>query len=499
MKSYLQKIGRSLMLPVAVLPLAALMLGIGYAIDPAGWGGESAIAAFLVKGGEAILDNLGILFAVGVAIGLAEDRDGAAGLAGLVGFLTVNTLLQPDAVAQLTRVDVESVNVAFSSIEFGNVFIGILTGVIAGELYNKFHKTRVPSAFAFFGGRRLVPIVTGITMLVVALILLFVWPPVYNGLVSFGEFISGLGWIGAGIYAFFNRLLIPTGLHHALNNVFWFDLVGINDIGNFWASEGVKGVTGMYQAGFFPVFMFGLPAAGFAMYQQADEKNKPQVLSLMLAGAITAFTTGVTEPLEFSFMFVAPQLYLVHALLTGLSVAFSAFMNWTAGFAFSAGAIDFGLSLSVPIANQPWMLMVQGIVVGIIYYVVFTAMIKGLNLPTPGRLSPVGDVDTGVADSVSSESPIAVKTTGTAETKEERQAQVIYEALGGNENIESVTNCATRLRLGLKDTKAVDLDKIKGTGVPGVNVVSDRDLQVIVGTNVQFVADALEDIVKKNQ
>lgn len=496
MKSYLQKIGRSLMLPVAVLPLAALMLGFGYAIDPAGWGGESAIAAFLVKAGGSILDNLGILFAVGLSVGLAEDKDGSSALAGLVGFLTVNTLLQPASVANLTRVAVEDVDFAFNSIGFGNVFIGILTGVIAGELYNRFHKTRVPQAFAFFGGRRLVPIVTGITMSLVALVLLFVWPPVYGALVAFGEWISGLGWAGAGLYGFFNRLLIPTGLHHALNNVFWFDLVGINDIGNFWASEGVKGVTGMYQAGFFPVFMFGLPAAGFAMYQQADPKYKPQAFSLFLAGAITAFTTGVTEPIEFAFMFVAPQLYLAHAVLTGLSVAFSALMQWTAGFAFSAGAVDFALSLNVPIANQPWMLMAQGVVVGIIYYVVFTAMIKGLNIATPGRFGPVGDVE-GITDEVSSKSPIA--TANVAETKEEKQAAVIYDALGGVDNIETVTNCATRLRLGLKDTSAVDVDKIKGLGVPGVNVVSDKDLQVIIGTNVQYVADALDDLVKRNR
>lgn len=496
MKGYLQRLGRSLMLPVAVLPLAALMLGIGYAIDPSGWGGESPIAAFLISAGGAILDNLGILFAVGVSLGMTKDRDGASALAGLVAFLTLIRLLSPATVSQLMSIPIEEVNIAFNQAGNGNVFFGLISGVVAAETYNRFSRTRLPQALAFFSGRRLVPILTGFFMLIVSLILLFVWPVVYGALVWLGTSISNLGWIGAGIYAFFNRLLIPTGLHHALNAVFWFDLIGINDIGNFWAGTGELGVTGMYQAGFFPVFMFGLPAAGFAMYQQSDSKYKNQVFSLFLAGAIAAFVTGVTEPIEFAFMFVAPTLYLVHAVLTAISVAFSAFMGWTAGFGFSAGAIDFILSQGLPLANNPWMLMVQGLVFGVLYYVIFTFVIKKFDLATPGRKGPV-DEQMSVAD----ESPEDAKSNVTTKTltKEDRQAATIYQALGGNDNIENITNCATRLRLTLKDTSIVDVDKIKGLGVPGVNVVDKENLQVIIGTQVQAVADSLQDIYDENK
>lgn len=493
MMGYLQRLGRSLMLPVAVIPLAALMLGIGYAIDPNGWGGESQIAAFLVAAGGVILDNLGILFAIGVSLGMTKDRDGASAIAGLVAFLTLITLLSPGVVSNLTKTPVEEVNIAFNQANNGNVFFGLIAGVVAAEIYNRFSRTRLPQAFAFFAGRRLVPILTGVTMLGVSLILLFVWPILFGALVSLGEAFTSLGWIGAGLYAFFNRLLIPTGLHHALNAVFWFDLIGINDIGNFWSGTGELGVTGMYQAGFFPVFMFGLPAAGLAMWQQSDSKYKNQVFSLFLAGGVAAFVTGVTEPIEFAFMFIAPALYFVHAVLTALSVAFAAFMHWTAGFGFSAGAIDFLLSQGLPLANHPWMLMVQGVVVGIIYYVVFTVVIKMFDLATPGRKEPL-DEQMSVADQ--SPETTQTSTTSTKElTKEERQAAIIYDALGGRENIENVTNCATRLRLTLKDTDTVDVDKIKGTGVPGVNVVDKQNLQVIVGTNVQAVADSLQDIV----
>src|SRR5699024_2791392 len=370
MMGYLQRLGRSLMLPVAVLPLAALMLGIGYAIDPSGWGGESQIAAFLIAAGGAILDNLGILFAIGVSLGMTKNRDGASAIAGLVAFLTLITILSSGNVAMLTNTPLEEVNIAFEQSTNGNVFFGLISGVVAADIYNRFSRTTLPMAFAFFSGRRLVPILTGIAMLGVSLILLFVWPILFGALVSLGEAFTNLGWIGAGLYAFFNRLLIPTGLHHALNAVFWFDLIGINDIGNFWSGTGELGITGMYQAGFFPVFMFGLPAAGIAMWQQSNSKYRSQVFSLFLAGGVAAFVTGVTEPIEFAFMFVAPALYFVHAVLTALSVAFAAFMQWTAGFGFSAGAIDFLLSQGLPLANNPWMLMVQGAVVGLIYYVV---------------------------------------------------------------------------------------------------------------------------------
>ncbi|MDA3974067.1 N-acetylglucosamine-specific PTS transporter subunit IIBC [Enterococcus thailandicus] len=476
MKAYMQRMGRSLMLPVATLPVAALFMGIGYWIDPSGWGGNNILAAFLIKAGSTILDNLGLLFAVGLALGMSKDKDGSSALAGLVAFLTPMTLVSSASVALFTKVDVEQVNVAFGAINNKNVFIGILAGLVAAAMYNRFSKVKLPMALSFFSGKRAVPIVTAGVMTLISALLIFIWPPVYNTLVSFGELISGMGAVGAGLYGFFNRLLIPTGLHHALNNVFWFNLAGIDDIGKFWASEGTKGITGMYQAGFFPVMMFGLPAGALAIYQCARPEKKKQTASLMLAAAFASFFTGVTEPLEFSFMFVAWPLYVVHAALTGISMFVAALFHWTAGFNFSAGFIDFFLSLRVPIANKPYMLILLGLVMAVVYYVTFMFVIKKFNLMTPGREEGTGEETPDLA---------------TGNDKFSALADNIYAALGGASNVTSIDNCTTRLRLQVKDTKQVDQSKIKATGVPGLKVIDDQNIQVIVGTEVQFVADEM--------
>lgn len=477
MKAYMQRMGRSLMLPVATLPIAALFMGIGYWIDPTDWGANNILAAFLIKTGGTILDNLGILFAVGLAIGMSKDKDGSSALAGLVAFLTPITLVSSSSVALFTGQ--ETVNVAFEAINNKNVFIGILAGLIAAAMYNRFSQVKLPMALAFFSGKRSVPIVTAGVMAIVSALLIFAWPPVYNALVYFGGMISGLGAVGAGLYGFFNRLLIPTGLHHALNNVFWFNLAGIDDIGKFWASEGIKGVTGMYQAGFFPVMMFGLPAGAFAIYRSARPEKKKEVASLMIAAAFASFFTGVTEPLEFSFMFVAWPLFVVHAFLTGISLFIAATFQWTAGFNFSAGLVDFVLSLRVPIANQPLMLLVLGLVMAVVYYFTFMFVIKKFNLMTPGR-------EESSPEDFEDEVTIA-----TGDDKFAVMAGRLYEALGGIDNITSIDNCTTRLRLQVKDTSLVNQDMIKKTGVPGQKLIDGTNYQVIVGTEVQFVADAL--------
>ncbi|MGE7919093.1 N-acetylglucosamine-specific PTS transporter subunit IIBC [Viridibacillus sp. NPDC093762] len=483
MMKYLQKLGRSLMLPVAVLPAAAILMGIGYWIDPDGWGSGNVLAAFLIKAGNAILDspNMSILFAVGVALGMSKNKDGSAALSGLVAFLVVTTLLSTDSVAMLLGIDVADVNPAFGKI--ANQFIGILSGITASIMYNRFSRTQLPDFLAFFSGKRLVPIMTAASMLVVSAALFFIWPVVYSALVSFGEGISGLGATGAGLYGFFNRLLIPTGLHHALNSVFWFDVAGIEDIGNFWKGTGTKGVTGMYQAGFFPIMMFGLPAAALAMYHTAKTKRKKQAASLMLAAGFAAFFTGVTEPLEFAFMFLAPALYVVHAALTGLSLFIAATFHWTAGFTFSAGFIDFFLSSRLPLANQPLMLIVQGLVFAVIYYFIFRFLIVKFNLKTPGRED---DEDVEIDEAGDT----------TSGNKFSDMASKIYDALGGDKNVTSVDHCATRLRIEVKNMDVVDQKKIKATGVPGINIVGPQSIQVIVGTNVQFVADEIEKIRK---
>ncbi|AZU60343.1 N-acetylglucosamine-specific PTS transporter subunit IIBC [Neobacillus mesonae] len=486
MKKYFQRLGSSLMLPVAVLPAAAVLMGIGYWIDPAGWGGGSPVAAFLIKAGSSIIDNIPILFAVGVALGMSREKDGSAALSGLVAFLVVKTLLSPDSVAMLQQIDVAKVDPAFAKI--GNAFVGIISGIVASTMYNRFSHVKLPDALAFFSGKRLVPIMTAVSMLVVSVALFFIWPPIYTLLVNFGEGIAKLGAAGAGLYGFFNRLLIPTGLHHALNSVFWFDVANINDIGNFWSGKGVKGVTGMYQAGFFPIMMFGLPAAGLAMYHTAKTKRKKEVASLMMAAGFAAFFTGVTEPLEFSFMFLAPALYVVHAILTGLSLAIAAMFHWTAGFGFSAGLVDFLLSSRLPLANQPYMLLLQGLVFAVIYYFLFRFIIVKFNLATPGREEDF-DEEVPTAGAVGT-------ATAAGGNKFAVMAEQIYAGLGGDANVVSVDNCATRLRLEVKDMNVVDQKKIKTTGVPGINVVGPKNIQVIVGPNVQFVADEIHKMRK---
>ena len=479
MMKTLQRLGKSLMLPVACLPVASIFMGIGYAIDPSGWGANSVLAAFLIKAGAALIDNMGILFALGVGIGMSDDNDGTAALAALVSWLIVTTLLSPSVVALLKEIPVEEVPAAFSKTQCQ--FIGILTGIIGANCYNRFKNVKLVDALSFFSGKRCVAIVTAGLSLIAALILFFVWPVVYNALVSFGKAIVGTGAIGSGIYAFLNRLLIPTGLHHALNSVFWFDVAGINDIGNFWSGEGVKGVTGMYMTGFFPVMMFGLPAGALAMYHTAKDNKKKAVYGLLLAASVSSFVTGVTEPLEFSFMFLAPPLYIAHAVLTGISAFVTTLLPVRAGFNFSAGLIDWLLSFNAPMALNPLMLIPIGLVFGVIYYIVFRFMIVKLNLKTPGRED----------DDIEAEKNVVV-----ANDDFTKMASIILEGLGGKENLVSIDNCVTRLRLEIKDQSKVNEKLIKSAGVAGIMRPGKTSIQVIVGTKVQFVADELKKLAK---
>ena len=483
MFSYLQKIGKALMVPVAVLPAAAILLGLGYWIDPVGWGGESVLAAFFIKSGGAIIDNMPILFAIGVAFGMSKDKNGSAALAGLVSFLVVTTLLSPGAVGMIKGIPANEVPAGFSKIN--NQFTGILCGVISSALYNRFSEVELPKFLSFFSGKRLVPIISSFVMMLVSFILMYIWPAVYSGLVSFGEGISKLGPLGAGIYGFFNRLLIPVGLHHALNSVFWFDVAGINDIPNFLGgaksiAEGtaVIGKTGMYQAGFFPIMMFGLLGACLAFVKTAKPENRAKISSIMLAAGFASFFTGVTEPIEFAFMFVAPGLYLLHAVLTGISVFIAASMHWMAGFGFSAGFIDLVLSTRNPLAQGWYMLIIQGLVFFVIYYVVFKFAIEKFNLKTPGR-----------EDDDVSETKETVKVTSNTEL-----ATALLPLLGGKENIINIDNCTTRLRLEVIDSAVIKDKEIKKL-VPGVLKPSKSAVQVIVGLEVEFVATELKKLV----
>ena len=476
MMKYLQKIGKSLMLPVAVLPAAGILYGIGYWLDPTGWGANSVVSAFLIKAASAIIDQIPILFAIGVSVGMAKDHDGTSALSGLVSFLMITTLLSTGAVAMYRGVDASEVPAAFGKIS--NAFIGILAGIIGSSCYNRFKDTKLPDWLAFFSGKRCVAIVTACASVLASIILYFVWPLIFAGLVGFGKAILGLGALGSGIYAMLNRALIPLGLHHALNAVFWFDTAGINDLGLFWsgADGAVKGVTGQYMTGFFPVMMFGLPAGALAMYHTAKDSKKKAAASLLLAGSLASFFTGITEPLEFAFMFMAPGLYLVHAALTGVSAIICTLLPLRLGFNFSAGFVDYILSFKAPMAVNPLLLIPVGLVFAVIYYFVFKFVITKWDLKTPGR-----------EDDEEDEEKIEL-----ANDDFTGIAKVVLEGLGGKDNIKEFDYCATRLRMEINDYTLVDEKKIKSAGVAGVVRPSKTSVQVVVGPKVQFVHDELK-------
>ncbi|MBA8863999.1 PTS system N-acetylglucosamine-specific IIC component [Pantoea agglomerans] len=495
MLGYLQKVGRALMVPVATLPAAAILMGVGYWIDPDSWGAGNALAALLIKSGAAIIENMSVLFAIGVAYGMSKDKDGAAALTGFVGFLVVTTLCSPAAVAMIQKMPVDQVPVAFGKIN--NQFVGILVGILSAEVYNRFSHVELPKALSFFSGRRLVPILVSFLMILVAFILMYIWPVIFNGLVGFGEHIQKLGSAGAGIYAFFNRLLIPVGLHHALNSVFWFDVAGINDIPKFLGGaqsladgSATVGITGRYQAGFFPIMMFGLPGAALAIYHCARPENRVKVGSIMLAAAFAAFFTGITEPLEFSFMFVAPVLYLIHAVLTGISVFIAASMHWIAGFGFSAGLVDMVLSTRNPLATHWYMLIPQGLVFFVIYYVVFRFTIKKFNLMTPGRELAVDGDETDGYD-------VNVDKTDSGESATESLARRYIGAIGGSANLTSIDACITRLRLNVNDSAQVNEAVAKRLGASGVIRLNKQSVQIIVGTQAESIASAMKKVLTK--
>ena len=482
MMKYLQKLGKALMLPVACLPICGILMGIGYLMCPATMqGGDISgvipmIGFFLVKAGGALIDNMALLFVIGVGVGMADDHDGTAGLAALASWLMITNLLSTGVVTTLMPAiaDNQDKMIAFGKI--ANPFIGILAGIIGATCYNKFKSTKLPDWLSFFSGKRCVAIIAGVVSIIVSAILLFVWPLIFGLLIAAGNGIAGMGAVGAGIYAFLNRLLIPTGLHHALNNVFWFDTIGLGDLTNFWGGKTSADVTwdlGMYMSGFFPCMMFGIPGAARAMIKSAKSNKKKVAIGLLSSAALCAFICGVTEPFEFGFMFLAPGLYVVYALLYGIFTVITTLVGFRAGFSFSAGATDLFFSASLPAAKNTWMIIPLGIAAFVVFYVVFRFMIVKFDLKTPGREDD--DVDETKVELANNDYTAIAAT--------------ILEGLGGKDNVVSIDNCITRLRLEVKDNTAVDEKKIKSAGVAGVVRPGKTSVQVIIGTKVQFVAD----------
>ena len=482
---FLQKLGKALMLPVAVLPICGILMGIGYWLCPATMqggdihGAANLIGLFLVKAGGALIENMAILFAIGVGVGMSEKNDGTGGIAALASWLMITTLLSTGVVTTMIPSIADNATKTLAFNKIANPFIGILSGVIGSSCYNKFKNTKLPDWLAFFSGKRCVAIIAGLVSIVVSAVLLFVWPLLFGALVTLGDAVAGMGVVGAGIYAFLNRLLIPTGLHHALNNVFWFDTIGLGDLQHFWAGETSADVTwslGMYMSGFFPCMMFGIPGAALAMIQCAKPAKKKIAIGLVASAAVCSFVCGVTEPFEFGFMFLAPGLYVVYALLYGIFTIITVALGFRAGFSFSAGATDLLFSSTLPAAQKTLLIIPLGIAAFVVFYFVFLFAIKKFDLKTPGREDD---------DDLEEEKKVQLASDDYTEI-----AKKILAGCGGKGNIVSIDNCVTRLRLEVRDMTAVNDKAIKAAGVAGVIKPGKTSVQVIVGTKVQFVADA---------
>ena len=482
---FLQKLGKALMLPVAVLPICGILMGIGYYLCPATMQGgdiegvKNLIGFFLVKAGSALIENMAILFAIGIGVGMSEKNDGTGGIAALASWLMITTLLSTGVVTTMIPSIADNATKTLAFNKIANPFIGILSGVIGSSCYNKFKNTKLPDWLAFFSGKRCVAIIAGLVSIVVSAVLLFVWPLLFGALVTLGDAVAGMGVVGAGIYAFLNRLLIPTGLHHALNNVFWFDTIGLGDLQHFWAGETSADVTwslGMYMSGFFPCMMFGIPGAALAMIQCAKPAKKKIAIGLVASAAVCSFVCGVTEPFEFGFMFLAPGLYVIYALLYGIFTIITVALGFRAGFSFSAGATDLLFSSTLPAAQKTLLIIPLGIAAFVVFYFVFLFAIKKFDLKTPGREDD---------DDLEEEKKVQLASDDYTEI-----AKKILAGCGGKGNIVSIDNCVTRLRLEVRDMTAVNDKAIKAAGVAGVIKPGKTSVQVIVGTKVQFVADA---------
>ena len=458
---YVQKLGKALMTPVAVLPAAALMLRIGAP--------DVLNLTWMFQAGDAIFGNLALIFAVGIAVGLAKENNGVAGLAALVGYFV------------LTKVAM-----SFDKTINMGVLAGFFSGITAGYLYNKYHDIRLPDMLGFFSGRRFVPIIMSFYMLIIGVLAGYIWPMLQHGLNAFGNAITSSGSIGALVFGILNRALIPFGLHHVMNSLVWFQFgtfttadgaVVTGDLARFFAQDPS---AGMFMTGFFPIMMFGLPAACLAMITAAKPEKRKAVTGMLLGLALTSFLTGITEPIEFTFLFLAPALYAVHAVLTGLALFITTSLGIKCGFGFSAGAIDWVLSRGI--ATKPYELLAVGLCFGLVYYVVFLTVIKKYNLPTPGREEDVDEE--------------SVELIGLNKSDLTIRAQEIMEALGGKNNIANLDACITRLRVTVKDGQLINEKRLKQLGATGVMKMSSTSYQVVVGTVADPLATHINRVMK---
>ncbi|MEK5237061.1 N-acetylglucosamine-specific PTS transporter subunit IIBC [Paenibacillus sp. FSL L8-0470] len=484
MLAFLQKLGKSLMLPVATLPAAGILQGLALINYEKDWhlganvGGflNQYVAPFLNAGAGAIFSNLALIFAIGVAIGFAGDA--VAALSALISYLVLTKVL-------------EIVPLQFSFINDNVVLnMGVLGGIFAGAwaafLYKKYHNIKMPDWLGFFAGKRFVPIVTAGSMMVLAIFVGMIWSPIQDVISDFGNWVVGLGAVGAFIFGTANRLLIPIGLHHVLNTIAWFQIGDFTnaagelvhgDLTRFFAGDKT---AGMFMTGFFPIMMFALPGAAFAFIHTAKPEKRKLVASIFIGSAIASFLTGITEPLEFSFMFVAPLLYLVHAILTGLSMALMYILDVKMGFGFSAGLIDSLLHLKL--TTNAWMLIPIGLAFFAFYYVLFRFIIVKFKLKTPGREDETED-------------EIVEVSVGGASAAVSSQAAKILENIGGPSNIRNIDACITRLRLIVNDDKAVKDAALKQLGASGVMRLGQGAVQIVFGPKSEQIKDDIKKLM----
>ena len=490
--AFFVKLGKSLMLPIAVLPIAGLLLRLGQT--------DLLNISFMSAAGQAVFDNLPLIFALGVAVGFAKESHGAAAISAFVGYIVLTSAMKE-----------------FDKDLNMGVFGGILIGVVAGELYNKYKDIKLPSYLAFFGGRRFVPIITGFTAIFLAVIFSYIWPPVQNVIKGFGNWIIASGNVGLFSYGTANRLLIPLGLHHILNTLVWFqfgDYYQVLDTGatvlkqgDLWRFFAGDPNAGMFMAGFFPIMMFGLPAAAAAMIAEAYKQNRKAAAGVLLSLALTSFLTGITEPIEFAFMFLAFPLYVLHAVLTGLSMVIMNMLNIKLGFSFSAGLIDYLLNYGI--STNPLMLLPVGLAYSVVYFFLFRFVIKKWNLATPGRETPTEE-QKKQTDAISVAEPLLNDTQKeksadammltqeqeNSEIKQKTRAELYLEGLGGKYNIQVLGACATRLRVEIKDNKLVKEDILKQAGARAVINKMQGSVQVIIGPEADIICDEIRSLIK---
>ena len=464
-----QKLGRSLMLPIAVLPVAGLLLRLG---QP-----DLLDLPYVAAAGNAVFAHLGLLFAIGVAVGLAKGNHGAAGLAAVVAYLVttegakVLVGVPPSELIGATGQFADLITASYKDAAINKLSVpaGLICGIMAGNFYNRFSDIRLPDYLAFFAGRRFVPIVSGFAALLLAAAFGFGWPILEQGMNALSEGVVGAGGFGLFVYGLLNRLLIITGLHHILNNIAWFivgDFEGVTgDLRRFFAGDPTAGA---FMTGFFPVMMFGLPGACLAMYHCAKKEKRKMVGGLLLSMGLTSFLTGITEPIEFTFMFLAPVLYVLHAVLTGLSMLIMDLLNIRHGFGFSAGLFDYVLNFNR--ANGPLLIIPVGVVYFAVYYLVFRWFIQRFDVPTPGRAAD---------DMTTSQGPMAV----------DEEAVALVKALGGAGNLLEIDACTTRLRLRIKSQDSVNEAALKTLGAAGILRPTSDTLQVVMGLRADEIAD----------